>query len=109
MPGTLASGGNILYAFLILPTLTPAAVAANGTAEQQFNIGGLQIGDNVSCYYYSGPQVNGIGIVNCRVSAANTLQIGFSNSTAGALTPLTGQYYMCVCRPENLQLPTTAA
>lgn len=108
MPGTLASGGNILYAYLILPTLSPATVAANTTAEQQFTIPGLQFGDNVSCYYYAGPQVNGIGIVNCRVSANNTLQIGFSNSTAAALTPLAGQYYMCICRPENLNLPSNA-
>ena len=109
MPGTLASGGNILYAFLILPSLVPASVAANTTAEQSFTIPGLQVGDNVSCYYYAAPQINGIGIVNCRVSAANTLQIGFSNSTVGALTPLSGQYYMCICRPESLPLPVNAS
>ena len=109
MPGTLASGGNILYAFLILPVLTPTSVPANTTVEQQFIIGGLNSGDNVSCYLYAQAQTTGIGIINCRVSANNTLQVGFSNSTAGALTPIAGQYYMCICRPENFPLPTTAA
>jgi hypothetical protein len=109
MPGTLSSGGNILYAWLIMPTLTPASVLANTTAEQSFTISGIQVGDNVSCYAY-GVQTAGIGIANCRVSGANILQIGFSNSTAGPLTPVAGQYYMCICRPESLAtLPVNAA
>lgn len=109
MPGTVSSGGNIVYAWLIMPSLTPVAVAANTTAEQSFTVPGLQVTDNVSCYSYAAPQTAGVGIVNCRVSAANTLQIGFSNSTAGSLTPVAGQYYMCICRPVDWPLPTTAA
>lgn len=108
MPGTLASGGNILYAWLIGPTLTPVAVAANTTAEQLFTIPGLQTNDNVSGYLLAA-QTAGVGISNMRVSAANTLQIGFSNSTAGSLTPVAGIYQICICRPESLPLPTTAA
>lgn len=111
MPGTLTSGGNILYAWLIAPSLTPVAVGANTTAEQAFTIPGLLTSDMVSGYSYASPQTAGIGIVNMRVSAANTLQIGFSNSTAGSLTPVAGVYYLCICRPENpvAQLPTNAA
>jgi hypothetical protein len=109
MPGTLSSGGNILYAWLIMPTITPVSVAANTTAEQSFTIPGLLPNDNVTAYSFAAPQTAGIGIVNCRVSAVNTLQIGFSNSTAGPLTPVAGQYYMCICRPIDWPLPTTAA
>lgn len=110
MPGTLTSGGNILYAFNCVPSLTPVSVAANTTAEQSFTIPGLQVQDFVSGYAYA-LQTAGIGIANMRVSAANTLQIGFSNSTAGALTPVAGIYYLCICRPENpiAMLPTNAA
>ena len=108
MPGTLASGGNILYAWLIGPTLAPTSVAANTTAEQLFTIGGLQAGDNVSGYLLA-PMINGIGISNMRVSAANQLQIGFSNNTAGALVPTAGVYQICICRPESLPLPINAA
>ena len=107
MPGTLASGGNILYAWLIGPTLTPASVAANTTAEQVFTIPGLQLFDNVAGYLLA-VQTNGIGISNMRVSAPNQLQIGFSNSTAGALVPVSGVYSICICRPESIPLPTTA-
>jgi len=108
MPGTLSSGGNIVYAWLIMPMLTPVSVGANTTAEQSFTIPGLQTTDNVSVYSYSA-QTAGIGIANARVSGPNTLQIGFSNSTAGSLTPVAGQYYMCICRPMDWPLPTTAA
>lgn len=108
MPGTLASGGNILYAYLIGPSLTPAPVAANTTAEQLFTIPGLQLFDNVAGYLLAA-QTNGIGISNMRVSGPGQLQIGFSNSTAGSLTPGSGIYSICICRPENVPLPTTAA
>ena len=107
MPGTLASGGNILYAWLIGPTLTPVSVAANTTAEQVFTIPGLQLNDNVSGYLLAA-QTAGIGIANMRVSAVNQLQIGFSNSTAGALIPAAGIYQLCLCRPETIPLPTNA-
>ena len=105
MPGTIASGGNILYSWAILPNLTPVAVSGNTTAEQSFTINGLQLSDFVDCYFYGatlagGAQTAGIGIVNNRVSAANTLQIGFSNSTGGSLTPAAGFYYVVISRPE---------
>lgn len=115
--GSLSPGGNILYNALIAPSLTPVAVAANTTAEQSFTIPGLQINDFVDVYYY-GTNVNtpagqtaGIGIVNNRASAANTIQIGFVNSTGGSLTPAAGIYFMAVCRPEVpvASLPTNCA
>lgn len=110
MPGTLASGGNILFAWLIAPSITPVAVLANITAEQAFTVKGLQPNDMVSGYAFGAAQTAGIGIANMRVSAADTLQIGFSNSTAGSLTPIAGVYYLCVCRPEMpvALLPTSA-
>lgn len=108
MAGTLASGGNILYAFLIGPTLTPVSVAANTTAEQVFTVPGLQLNDNVAGYLLA-VQTAGIGIANMRVSAPGQLQIGFSNSTAGPLTPAAGVYSICVCRPESVPLPPNAA
>ncbi len=108
MPGTLASGGNILYAWLIGPTLTPVAVAANTTAEQAFTIPGLQLNDNISGYALSA-QTAGIALTHIRVSAPNTVQIGFGNNTAGSLTPVAGIYQFCICRPETIPLPTTAA
>ena len=110
MPGTISSGGNFLYSWMCAPTLTPVSVAANTTAEQAFTVAGLQLGDFVDLYFASAPQTAGIGIVNNRVSAANTLQVGFANTTAGALTPAAGVYYLVVSRPESVaNLPINAA
>ena len=114
MPGTLSRGGNILYAWLIGPTLTPVSVAANTTAEQSFTIPGLQLNDNVQVNYWGtsitapAGMIAGIGIVNCRVSAKDTLQIGFANATVAGVIPSAGIYQICICRPETWPLPTTA-
>lgn len=107
MPGTISSGGNILYSWLIGPTLTPVGVASNTTAEQSFTVQGLQTGDFVDVYAQAA-QTTGIGIVNNRVSAANTLQIGFCNTTSATATPVAGVYYILISRPEVQILPTTA-
>lgn len=111
MPGTLTSGGNMLYAWMIAPSLTPVAVGANTTAEQAFTVKGLLVStDFVGGYAYAAAQTAGLGIVNMRVSANDTLQIGFSNSTAGSLTPVAGVYLLQICRSENpiALLPTSA-
>lgn len=108
MPGTTIGRGNILYDFMIGPTLTPVSVAANTSAEQNFTILGLQSGDGVDVNLM-GAQTAGIGIVNARVSANNTLTIMFSNSTGSGATPVSGQYVITVCRPElGVALPTNA-
>ena len=110
MPGTYRAGGNILYDWLIGPTLTPVAVAGSTAAEQTFTIQGLQLGDalDVNCAV---AQTAGISIGNVRVSAANTMSVEFANSTAGSLTPVSGQYLINIVRPEIglAALPTTAA
>lgn len=108
MPGTTIGRGNVIYDYLCGPTLTPVSVNANTSAEQNFTVAGLQVGDFVDVAL-SGLQTAGIGIANARVSAANTLTLLFQNSTAGALTPAAGQYVINVTRPENLPLPPNAA
>ena len=110
MPGTTLSRGNIVYSWLALVTIAPVSVAAATTAEQSFTIPGLQVGDFIDIYCYNQPQTAGIGIVNNRVSAANTLQVGFCNTTAGSLTPVSGQYYLSITRPESVaNLPANAS
>ena len=117
MPGTIPSRGNLLYSWAVALTITPTSCGGSTTTEQSFTVPGLQVSDFVDVYYFGtnaytpAAQTTGIGIINNRVSAANTLQIGFSNSTAGALTPAAGIYYLLVSRPEVsiAQLPTSAA
>ncbi len=107
MPGTTICRGNILYNILVGATITPVSVAANITAEQSFTVNGLQANDGVQVSAQVA-QTAGVGIVNARVSAANTLTIAFANFTSGALVPVSGAYAIEVNRPENLPLPTNA-
>lgn len=70
--------------------LTPTSVAANTTAEQTFTVNGLITSDVV---VVNKPSLDaGIGIVNARVSAANTLAITYGNFTGGAIVPTEETY-----------------
>ena len=92
--------GNLVKQSVISVTLSPASVAINTTAEQTFTVNGLLTGDFVSCNKPTAQA--GLGIVGCRVSAANTLAITFSNNTAGAITPTAAQTYLVlVTRPDS--------
>jgi hypothetical protein len=92
--------GNLVKQSVISVTLSPASVAINTTAEQTFTVNGLLAGDFVSCNKPTAQA--GLGIVGCRVSAANTLAITFSNNTAGAITPTAAQTYLVlVTRPDS--------
>ncbi len=111
MPGTMIGRGNMLYDFVIGPTLTPSSVAATTSAEQSFTIAGLQTNDVVDIATLNGVQTAGVGIANVRVSAANTLGLTFSNAGTTTVTPAAGQYIINVVRLEVSslgQLPTTA-
>ena len=107
MPSTTIGRGNILYDYMIQPTLTPVSVAANTSAEQNFTVKGLLLNDfiDINC---NALQTAGIGIANARVSAADTLTILFQNSTAGALVPAAAAYNINVSRAEFFPIPTSA-
>lgn len=94
--------GNVRAMGVLSPSLTPASVGANTTAEQTFTVTGLQVGDFVAV---SADVQNGVGIVGARVSAAHTLAIRFSNNTGGALTPTAGVYTVLVVRPGSTPGP----
>lgn len=86
-----APGDKISQIYRLATTLTPAAVAANTTAEQTFTVPGVAIGDVV---YVTKPSAQaGLGIVNVRVSAASTVAITFSNNTAASITPTAAETY----------------
>ena len=92
--------GNIPKQSVISVTLSPAAVSANTTAEQTFTVNGLLPGDMVVVTKPTSQA--GLGLVNYRVSAANTLAITFSNNTGGSITPTTNEVYLVlVSRPDR--------
>lgn len=78
-----------------------ASVAAATTAEQTFTLRGLKLNDFVSVMK---PSLNaGLGIVNARVSAADTIAIKFVNATLGAIDPASETYLVFWFRPEKLR------
>lgn len=99
--GTNVGPGNInpnaLLSFLS-PTFTQ--VNANTTSEQTVTVPGLIVGDFVNVIKPT--HQTGLGIVNCRVSAANTLAIEFMNNTGSGITPTASERYLLIVhRFEN--------
>lgn len=98
-------GGNILAAGVFTITIEVASVAANISAEQTFTAPGVLLGDMV---FVNTPAIGtaalnaGLGVSGARVTAANTIGLRFTNSTAGALDP-TGSiaYTVFAVRPES--------
>ena len=83
-------------------TFDPASVAAATTAEQTVTVPGVRVGDYV--IDITKPSLTaGVGIVNTRVSAANTLAVTFVNATAAAVDPPSETYQVLVLRPEKTQ------
>ena len=86
-----ASGTAITQIRVYAPSLTPASVAANTTAEQTFTVAGLSTGDKVMVNSIAALG-DGLSIAGVRVSATDTLAIRFANNTGGPLTPAAGVY-----------------
>lgn len=77
-------------------SLDVASVAANVSAEQTFTVAGLAVGDLV---FVIKPSLSaGLGVVNARVSAADTLAITFMNTTAAPVDPAAETYQIFVMR-----------
>lgn len=97
----LTPTGSELYSGVILrgigslsATLSPAAVLANTTVEQQFTVTGIRAGDLIQV---SKPTSQaGIDITGVRAVATNVVGITFSNVTAATVTPTAAQSYTFV-------------
>ena len=77
-------------------TLNPTTVAANTTDEQTFTVNGLTTSDIV--YVNKPSHTTGLGIVNARASAANTLAITFINPTGSGIDPPEEDYLITAIR-----------
>lgn len=93
--------GNVQKLGVFSLALTPASVAANETAEQTFSATGigLQVGDVIVLNKPSAQA--GLGIVNVRVSALDTLAITYANVTASPITPTAETYLVGVMRVQS--------
>ena len=77
--------------FVITQALTPAAVPANTTAEQQFTVPGLYAGQFVQVNKPSAQ--TGLAVMTARVISNNLLGITFINVTASPITPTAAETY----------------
>lgn len=108
----LPAGGNItptasevysvtalrgLGIFKLSATLSPAAVAANTSVEQQFAVTGLPAGFLVQVQKPTAQA--GLDIGGCRVVSNNVLGITFINATAAPVTPTASEVYIVVALP----------
>lgn len=76
--------------------LDVASVAQNTTAEQTFTVTGLTTADKV---FVNKPSASaGLGIVNARVSATDTLAITFVNATGSGIDPSSETYTIVAIR-----------
>tara|TARA_Y100000114_G_C11764120_1_gene332372 strand:- start:49667 stop:52018 length:2352 start_codon:yes stop_codon:yes gene_type:complete len=71
--------------------ITPASVAAGATSSQNFTVTGVTVRDTVSANPPTGLAA-GLIIASVRVSAANTVTIGFVNVSGGAIVPPAGEW-----------------
>ncbi len=97
---TQSSIGNIQKVGIFSIALTPTSVAANTTVEETFAATGigLLVTDNVDV---SKPSFQaGLGIVNARVSAVDTLAITYINATASPIVPTAETYQVNVLRVQ---------
>ena len=92
--------GNILKMFAVAVTFNPASVATITTAEQTATVTGVKVGDIVMCWNKPTNTV-GVGVVNARVSAADTLAITFVNPTAGGVDAASETWIFVIARPET--------
>jgi hypothetical protein len=112
MSSTTLSRGNVQEAFVIAPTLTPAAMTtASVQSLQTFPIAGLKASDICTLLQFNGNQTSNVAVTNVDATADNTLQLQFQNTSGGAtaITPASGVYYIKVHRVEGAPIATNAA
>lgn len=84
--------GNTLALGVASVILSPASVAANTTAEQTFTLPGIRLRDTIVGVSKPTAQA-GLGIVNYRVSADDTVAVTFVNATASPVVPTAAEVY----------------
>ena len=90
--------GNAFHIEVRDITVDLASVATITSGETSVTVNGVKTSDFV---FVNGPSLTaGLGIVNCRVTAENTIAIDALNTTAGAINQASGTYKLLIIRPE---------
>lgn len=98
--------GNALGMCVFTQTIDPASVSANTSAEQDFTVSGLLVGDVVMVRKPT--HTAGFIVGNARVKAANTLSIQFANITGSPIDASSETYTIIVWRVDGTALTSLA-
>ncbi len=96
---TIRPLSNLVRLFAVQLAIDVTSKAANTTAEQTVTIIGLKVGDIVVTVNKPSNSA-GLGIVNARVSANDTLAITYGNFTGSPIDPASETYQVIIARPE---------
>lgn len=81
--------GTVTPRYFASLTLSPSAVNANSVSRETYTVAGLQTDMLVQVNQIA--TQTGLILMAARVSAANTLQLDWWNSTGGSITPTASQ------------------
>lgn len=98
---TLVPLGNLVKLYAVSLAIDVTSKSANTTGEQDVTINGVNFGDIVVSVNKPSHSA-GLGIVNARVKAANTVSITYGNYTASPIDPASETYTLIIARPEPL-------
>ena len=95
---TLGVNGTVLTeAIKAAVVVDVTSVPANGAVTQNFAVPNAAVGSSVMVSP-SGALTNGLVLGYARVSAANTVEVKFTNTTGAAIDPASLTYYITVIR-----------
>jgi hypothetical protein len=92
--------GNVVFLSTVTVNYDANVTNTNTTQEAFVTVPGVLPGDFVMVNKPSNSP--GIGIVNARVSAANTVGVTYGNFTGSAVNPPAENYLFCVIRPDSV-------
>jgi len=92
--------GNVVFVTAVTVNYDANVTVTNTTQESNVTVPGVRLGDFVMVCKPS--HSTGIGIVNARVSAADTVALTYGNFTASAVNPPAENYLFCVIRPDSV-------
>jgi hypothetical protein len=91
--------GNVEKIGVVSVTIDANVTVTNTTQETDVTVYGVRVGDVV---FVSKPSHStGIGILNVRVKAADTVSITYGNLTGSGVDPASETYLLCIIRPDR--------
>jgi len=93
--------GNVVLVSAVSVSFDANVTVTNTTQESTVTVPGVLPGDFVMVNKPS--MSTGVGIVNARVSAADTVAITYGNFTGAGVNPAAETYLFCVIRPDSVR------